>query len=97
MAGARLGPTDKKPTAVASRGFLSKLCSASTSTISGAGNYYQRKRNNNSTNNTEHQAEIKNLAGFGQAWIPVLDLHGCVAGKSRLIGQAARKSGRLHR
>jgi len=57
MAGASVGRTDKKPTTVASRGLLSKLGSASTSTSGGAGNYYQRERNDDLSNNTEHQGE----------------------------------------
>jgi len=57
MAGASLGPTDKKPTTVASRGLLSKLGSASTSTSGGAGNYYQRESNGDLSNNTEHRVK----------------------------------------
>src|SRR5262245_39439834 len=55
MAGASLGPTDKKPTTVASRGFLLKLRSVLTSTSGGAGYYYQRKSNGDMSNNTEHR------------------------------------------
>jgi hypothetical protein len=55
MAGASVGLTNKKPTTVASRGLLSKLRSASTSTSGGAGNYYQRDVNDDLSNNTEHR------------------------------------------
>jgi hypothetical protein len=57
MAGEVLGRTDKKPTTVASRGFLSKLGSASTSTTGGAGDYYQRESNSDLSNITEHRAK----------------------------------------
>jgi hypothetical protein len=56
MAGASLGLIDKKPTTVASRGFLLKLDSVSTSTIGGAG-YYQRESNGDLLNDTEHRAK----------------------------------------
>jgi hypothetical protein len=57
MAGASRGLTDKKPTTVASRGFLLKLRSVSTSTSGGAGNYYQRDVNDDLSNDTEHRAK----------------------------------------
>lgn len=57
MAGASLGPADKKPTTVASRGFLLKLGSVSTSTSGGAGYYYQRESNGDLLNITEHRAK----------------------------------------
>ena len=57
MAGTSLGLTDKKPTTVASRGLLSKLGSASTSTRSGTGNYYQRDGYGDLSNDTEHRAK----------------------------------------
>jgi hypothetical protein len=57
MAGASLGRTDKKPTTVASRGFLLKLDSVSTSTSGGAGYYYQRESNGDLSNITEHRVK----------------------------------------
>jgi hypothetical protein len=48
------GSDDKKPTTVASRGFLLKLSSVSTSTTGGAGYYDQRGLNGDLSNNTEH-------------------------------------------
>jgi hypothetical protein len=55
--GASPGPIDKKPTTVASRGFLLKLGSVSTSTNGRAGYYYQRENHIDLSNITEHRAK----------------------------------------